>query len=360
MVRKLHAPDLPRNERRRITQTAVDLTKRRAFKECLGPGKCKGSIEGGHLIPRSWLRKIGNQTGEVRIFTALPINPFKASFENSLSALKLEHVNNVFVGSFTCRNHEEMYEPTEDPDANLSDYRTLNLLAHKPITAALWQQKLLLQQAEAMLAEVPEDEASQFEVELQRQRVIGLQYYKQQAESCLRPKDCAKCKGDRCKVIGHKVFHIPGEPAIAVSDCSDGIRTRINPRFRSVEYIMNWGVTVLPFNEGHTVIFHHFIEEERISVPVGQLLSRLQGKKLQGEISYWILKSFEHIAINPARWEQFGENRRRAILEVFFNEIPDLGFGSMERIKKWERDRFKPPMPAPNPHQINLFNPNKR
>ena len=174
MIRKLHAPDLPRNERSRITQTAVDLTKQRAFKECLGPGECKGSIEGGHLIPKSWLRKMSNQTGEVRIFTALPINPFRASIEDSLNALKLEHLNNVFVGSFTCRNHEEMYGPTDDPDANLSDYRTLNLLAHKPITAALWQQKLLLQQAEAMLAEVPEDEAFQFEVELQRQRVIGL------------------------------------------------------------------------------------------------------------------------------------------------------------------------------------------
>ena len=360
MIRRLHTPELPQNERNRITQRAIELTKRKAYKECLGPGECEGAIEGGHVTPRSWLRQISDEDGNLRVFAALPISPFKTKFQGTLDALKLEHLNNVFVCSFTCRNHENMYGPTDNPDADLSDFGILNLLIHKPIMAALWQQKLLLQQAEAMLAEVPEDEAFQFEVELQRQRVIGLQYYKQQAESCLRPKDCARCQGDRCRVIGHKVFHIPGEPAIAVSDFSDGIRTRINPRFGSVEYIMNWGVTVLPFSEGHKVIFHHFIEEERTSVPVGQLLSHLQGKKLQGEISYWILKSFEHIAINPARWEQFGENRRRAIFDVFLNEVPDLGFGSMERIEEWERNRFKPVMPARNPHQINLFNPNKR
>ena len=48
------------------------------------------------------------------------------------------------------------------------------------------------------------------------------------------------------------------------------------------------------------------------------------------------------------------------MLDVFANEMPDIGFGSMERVQRWEQDRFKPHTPAQNPHQINLFNPNKR
>ena len=253
-----------------------------------------------------------------------------------------------------------MFGPTDNPDMDLTDIGILNLLVYKPIIAGLWQHRLLLQRAEAQLAEVPERELFQMEVKLHRQQVFGLEYYKQLTEGCIKPQTCRKCKGGKCRVIGHKTFHIPGKPALAVSDFTNGIRRRENPRFRSVEYIMNWGMTVLPHSEGHKVIFHHFIDEEDMNVPVGQLLTQLQGKKLQGEISYWILKSFENIALNPSRWEQFGPSRRKAMLDVFSNELMDIGFGSVERIEKWERERFKPETPAPNPHQINLFNPNKR
>ena len=152
---------------------------------------------------------------------------------------------------------------------------------------------------------------------------------------------------------------MPGKPALVVSDFSDGIRTRINPRFRTVEYIVNWGMTVLPLNDGHRVILHHFVEEEPIIEPMSQQLSRLQGWKLQGEISHRMLKSFENIVIDPRRWQQLGGKRRQAMLDVFLNEMPETGFGDMETVMKWERNRFKPDMPAPNPNQLNLFSSNK-
>ena len=360
MIRKLYEPDLTQNERNRHAQLAVELTKLKAYKECMGTGGCRGPIDKGHLIPRSWLRKICDENGQTRVFSTLPLPVFYWYKDGQLWVPKLEHLNNVFVGSFTCRRHEDMFGPTDNPEPDLSDFRNLNLLLYKPIIAALWRHELLLQQAEAKLAAVPQSELFQSEVQLHGQQVMGLEHYKQQAERCLSPQACKKCQGGECKVIGHKIFHIPGEPAIAVSDFSNGIMTRINPRFNSVEYIMNWGMTVIPYNNGHKVIFHHFIDEERINVPVGQLLAGLQGKKLQGEISHWILKSFENLAINPERWDRFGKSRRQAMLDVFTNEVQDIGFGSMERVQKWERDRFKPDMPAPNPHQINLFNPNKR
>ena len=360
MIQKLYDPDLPQNERNRIVQIAVELTKRKAYRECMGVGQHRGAVEGGHVIPRSWLRNICDGSGKVRAFSRLPINVFKAGLKDGDDFPFEDHLNNILVGSFTCRNHEEMFGPTDNPEMDLSNSKILNLLVYKPIMSSLWQHKLLLQQAEAGLAEVPNSEPFQREVELHRQQVIGLEHYKQLTEGCLSPQNCQKCNGGKCNIIGHKVFHIPGISALAVSDFSNGIRTRINPRFGSIEYIMNWGITVVPQSKGHKVIFHHFIEEEELNIPVGQLLGKLQGKRLQSEISYWILKSFENIAISPARWEQFGRQRRQAILDIFSNELPDIGFGSLERIEKWESDRFKPPAPAPNPHQINLFNPSKR
>ena len=355
MIRRLHTPLLPENELRRITQKVVDSTKRKAYKECLVAGECEGPIVGGHLIPRAWLRKICDHNEEVMVFEKLPLRPFTGN-----KGPVLDHINNATVGSFTCRRHEEMFGPIDDPDPDLTNQNNLNLMLYKAIIATLWLQKLLLKMWQDELALVPQDESFEFGVNLQEQRILGLNYYKQKVEDCLSPQTCLNCKDGKCGVIGHRVFNIPGEPALAVSDFSDGIRTRTNPRFNPpTEYIMNWGMTVLPLSTGHKVILHHFIEEEGIIEPLGQVLSRFHGKKLQGQISYWVLKSFENLAINPGRWEQFGK-RRNAMLDVFRNEMPDIGFGSMEQIRKWEEDRLNPDSLAFNYNQLNLFNPEKR
>ena len=311
------------------------------------------------MVPRSWLKKICDDEGQVRIFSKLPVNPFKSHSEDTPYFPTLEHFNNTFVGSFTCEEHERMFSSTDNPEPDLCDSTNLSLMVYKPIIATLWQQELLLRSVQSALAELPESELLQSMVQLQQQRVIGLKYYKQQTEQCLDPQECQVCKGGKCKAIAHRIFHLPGEPAIAASDFSDG-RTRVNPLFGVTQYIANWGITVLPSNKGHEVILHHFVEEERIIEPMSQTLSGLQGKKLQRIISYQLLKSFENIAISPQRWEQFGENRRRAIVGLFTNEVPDIGFGSIDTVMKWERDRLRPEMAIPNPNLINLFNPSKR
>ena len=358
MIRRLYAPELPQNERNRIVQRAVNLTKRKAYKECLVSGECEGPIVGGHLIPKSWLKRVFDDQGNVMAFAQLPLNVFKEDREEELFPV-LDHINNVLVGSFTCSKHEKVFRPIDDPNPDLTDYKNLNLMVYKSILATLWRQKLFLQQAQDSLAQAPQTELFESQAKLQHQRIYGLEYYKRQVEECLSPQTCHNCKDCQCKVIGHKIFDIRGNPALAVSGFCDGIMTRINPRFNSIERIVNWGMTVLPLSKGHKVIFHHFTEEESFAEPVGQLLSHLQGKELQGRISYWILKSFENLAINPHRWKQFGE-RRLAMLDVFHNEIPDVGFGTMGQIQRWDEDRFKPELPASNPNQLNLFHPNKR
>ena len=358
MIRKLHTPTLPENERKRIAQIAVDRTKREAYKECLVTGECEGPIVGGHLIPRAWLKRVCDDNEQVQVFAALPISVFRADRRpNSLPVLN--HINNAFVGSFTCRRHEEIFGPIDDPFLDLTNQGNLNFMLYKSILASLWSKKLLLKMAQACLAEVPQDERFTNETVLQQQRISGLEYYKQRVEGCLNPQSCRRCEGGRCKVIDHKMFYIPGEPALAVSEFSGGIRKRVSPGGNFGERITNWGMTVLPLSEGHKVIFHHFTEEEGIIEPLGQVLSHLQGKKLQGQISYWILKSFENLAVSPRRWEQFGK-RSHAMLDVFLKELPDVGFGSMGQMQKWEENRSKRALFVHNYNQLNLFSPDKR
>ncbi len=359
MIRELYQPNLSENERKRISQIGIDQTKRKAFRSCQAIGQCERPIVGGHVIPRSWLKKICDDNGKVCVFSRLPLNPFRWSSEEETNIAIMEHINNAFVGSFTCQKHEALFSSVDNPEPDLSDYRNLNLMVYKPIIASLWQEKLILQSVQAELAEVPESELFQSMLRLQRHRVMGLTHYKRETEQCLHPETCRRCKGGKCKVLGHKVFHIPGEPVVACSSFSDGIRTIINPVSRVVQKIVNWGMTILPITDGHKVIVHHFIEEENIIEPMGRLLSRLQGDKLHREIPHQMLKYFENIAISPMRWDQIGGKRRRAIMDFFIDEMPNVGIGSVDRLDKWERDKFVPDRPIPNPNQINLFNPNK-
>ena len=358
MIRQLHTPDLAEQERRRISQVAVDVTKRKAYQECLVNGACEGPIVGGHLIPRAWLKRICDDNDKVRVFAELPINVFRADRRPD-SLPVLNHINNAFVGSFTCRRHEQIFFPIDNPDLDITNQGNLNLMLYKSLLGTLWGEKLLLQMAQACLAESPQDEMFKSQVWLQKQRFIGLTHYKLQVEGCLSPQTCDNCSDGRCRVIGHKVFQIPGDPALAASEFSDGIRTRVNPVTNSVQHSMNWGMTVLPLSKGHAVILHHFIEEEDIISPLGQMLSHLPVRKLQGQISYWMLKSFEKLAISPARWGQFGR-RRQAMLDVFLNQTPDVGFGTLDEIRKWEENRLKPYYFALNYNELNLFSPNKR
>ena len=402
MTSRLNEPSLSENERKRISQIILDMTKRRAYRRCLATGQCKGIVVGGHVVPRAWLKEICDGEGNVRVFSELPVNPFKSLSGKTRCFPALEHFNNALVGSFTCQKHEGLFSSIDHAEPDLRDSRNLNLMVYRPIISTLWKQQLLLQAAQAALTEVPESELFQSMARLQRQRVNGLEYYRRQTERCLSPRECRKCTGGKCKSIGHKVYRLSGEPAVAASDFSDGIipiccdcaannipqcshpsfprkresirppsentaashkkgiRTRVNFGFRTVENLVNWGITVLPFSKGHKVILHHFVEEEDIIEPMSQRLSGLQGKKLQREISHQLLKSFENIAIGPRRWDQLGNRRRRAILNVFTNELPDIGFGSIDAVMKWERDRGRPETPIPNPNQINLFNPKKR
>ena len=55
MTSRLNEPSLSENERKRISQIILDMTKRRAYRRCLATGQCKGIVVGGHVVPRAWL-----------------------------------------------------------------------------------------------------------------------------------------------------------------------------------------------------------------------------------------------------------------------------------------------------------------
>ena len=359
----LYQPPTSENERKRIVSIITDKTKPRAYKHCMVDPSCNRKIVKGHLVPRSWLKKISTKD-EVIPFASFPVyhhNRQVQDMEGDAVELfrqnvKPVHRNNVFVRYFTCQHHESYFGHIDDPDCDVYDSRNKNWMAYKAIIAQKWNVDLFVRAWSAVREEQPMNQAFQALVQHFRQCAIGLDQYERQIKKCLEPSQCSKCKGGQCKVVKHVVRHIPGNPVVAVSEFSQGVRTKIDPVRGEFTYIANPGWTVFPDKTGHYVIFHYFAEDEKIEVMqiVSQNMQRLHGRKLQALISGLILYGCENIAVNPATWDRTRYKRQRAIVSRFVENNPSI-VGSKERIVEMDRRRYLDPLMVPNPQQINLF-----
>lgn len=364
LLTPLYQPPTSENERKRIANIITDKTKPRAYKNCMVDPSCNRKIVKGHLVPQSWLKKISTKD-EVIPFASFPIyEDYRQVQDVKGDAVKLfhqdlkpAHINNVFVRYFTCQYHEGYFQHIDDLNCDVNDIRNKNWLVYKAIIAQKWNLRLFIRAWKAVLEEQPSNEMFQHMLEHYRQCAIGVGEYEQQTKKCLEPNQCSQCKSGKCETVKHIVRHIPGNPTLAVSQFSQGIKTNINPIRQEVTYLANGGWTVLPDEKGHYVILHYFAEDEDFEIiqRVSRNMERLQGEKLQSSISAQLLDDCENIAISPAVWDRIGKNRQRAMVSRFVENGLDIGIGSRERMIKLEGQRKLDPLVVPNPRQINLF-----
>lgn len=358
----LYRPELPENPKRHLLQVITNKTKLKSFGKCMFGESHAARVVGGHVIPRNWLTQI-SVNDEVRVFTLLPVSDFwtrqPETFSDIEPPTRNEHINHATVRRFTCQPHEDALSPTDSIYPDTSDFGTLNLCTYRPLIAQLWLETLLEQCFREALTVVPDDEPFLLQARMHRQNILGLQQYKKLIELCLDPVTCNRCKGDKCKVTGHVVRHIPGKPTLAVSQFSSGSRTHVNLHFGTIKYIANWGLTIIPTPKGHTAILHYFQEDVPTSLQMQKTINEfrtLNGRALEQMISALVLDTCENIAISPAAWDSFGPRRQRALLNRFSTEQGDMGFGSQEQVEKWNREHFQEIKGPPgNPRQLNLF-----
>ena len=360
---RLNRPEIPGNERKRIGQLLTHKTKLESFSRCMVCKEHNSRTVRGHSVPRNWLKQISSSDKEVIVFVALPVGPLPKGLEidGDLIAVPTKplHINNVHRRRFTCETHEMIFFQIDDLNPDTTSLRILNLMAYKAIIAESWTEAMLEKAHRAALAETPDDEVFRIQARLHHQNGIGLEHYKNQVEECLQPEQCNRCNGSRCKMVSHLVRHIPGAPVLAVSQFSSRSRTEVNPVHRTIRYIANWGLTVLPKDNCHTVILHYFPNELEDSVMMAQAVSdfsSLNGRRLQEFVSMLLLDRCENFAISLEAWKTYGPKRRAAMEHRFGAELQDVGFGSMAHIKKWDAERFmKTKSSPPNPKQLNPF-----
>ena len=358
----LHRPDLPENQKRHLLQGIINKTKIKSFGKCMFGESHAAKAVRGHVVPKNWLKQI-SVNDEVRVFISLPISGFwdlpVETYTDVEPPTRNLHINLATVRRFTCQPHEEALSPTDSIYPDISDVQILNLCTYRSLIAQLWLESLLELCFREALKITPDDEPFQLQARLHRQNVLGLEQYKKLIEPCLVPDTCRRCKGGKCKVTGHVVRHMPGEPTFAVSQFSSGSRTRANFHFGTLSRIANWGLTIIPIPQGHTAILQYFLEDMLGNPKTQRTISEFQalnGRALEQMISALVLDKCENIAISPKAWDAFGSKRQQAMLYRFRTEQSDVGFGSREQIKKWNREHFQEVKELPtNPRQLNMF-----
>ena len=362
-MRTLGRAELSENSKRRLLQSITDSTKRNRYRECLVVGNHRGKVVKGHIVPKSWLKKLSDDKDEVYVFASHPVRMLGESPDRELSIADKLHINNALVRSFTCEGHEPLFSSVDQTDPDLSNFNNLNRMLYRAISGQLWLEILIHNAFTKAFESSPQDELFQVIALMCRENRAGLRYYKKEAERCLDPEVCRRCRGGPCRTIAHRVIRLPGEGLLlSASQFTAGHRTvvRIPHNYHSepqVQPIANWGITVLPMSKGHKVVLHYFREEERFVRPEFDYIQSLQGRKQEAQISALLLSSCENIAISPHMWEQIGERRQQAILKMFQEERKDVGFGTEEMLAKWERDRMFPSrrIHVPHPNLVNMF-----
>ena len=318
MTNELHIPELPENEAKRIGQLMIEMLKRKKFRKCSAVGIHSGIVVQGHLAPRPWLRAIA-KSDEVYVFA--PYSPNTAFISGDEIEMPVrEHINNALTRYFTCEEHEKMFFPVDRFEPDLSNLKNIHLVLYRSILAQLWLEDLVRRAFRRVSEESPEDEMYAAMARVHAEHVLGLRHYKKEAERCLDPERCRRCRGGPCSVIGYQSRHIRGKPGIAASQFSSG--ARLNRRNyseyeRHLEMVASCGITVLPTTQGHTFLYHYFLEEQQLIQTELDHIATIHGRKLEAYISAILLSDCENIAISPLFWDDLSKRRQQAIRNRF-------------------------------------------
>ena len=349
----LSRPLFTDNQQKQHMQILTEQTKRNAYKECLMEGDHQGQLIKGHLIPRSWLGKISAEN-QVVMFAQPPVNLFWSSSNKATETIRMG-IGDAATGFFTCEGHEKSFFSIDATAPDLANVVNLNLMVYKATIAQLWAQTLMKKAYETLASKTTNDEVVRQIANYYTENERGLKIYAQNFGQHLSTDSCDKCNEQVCETIKHKRWVIPGEPALAVSQFTSGFQAKIDYHAKTVQKMVNWGLTVLPTNKGHVAILHYLKDEEHDLKGLFSNLFHAQGKKLAAELSVIILDNCENVAINPDYWDRLGSRRQQAITERFWTRMPEFGFETIQETEKGERSQAFPSKHVPNLQQLNLF-----
>ena len=348
--------DLLPNDKRPNFQRFAQLTGPDSYdRGCLWPD-CNGKAIKAHVVSRKWMEAI--QTGG-KVLELYPAAWNYLSrdvrFADTPRGRRPSHLDPsprdpgaTLYYLFLCHDHDVRFHGV-DHLSETQDYslRNLNWAVYRSVLAQEWRvesRKWALTESGIIASPRHIDSRNRIYSKL-NDALKGLDYYERNLRQCLEPQNCGKCEGIQCGFVTHTFLHLKGQPKLAASTFSLGLREH-----------ENWGLTVVPLADhtGHDVIWHHFGEHQKVMEERVSRQRQAQGKRREEMVSQCILRSADALVVSPEWWCGIGDKRRDAIVEMISAET-GIAIGTPEWVSSRVNRANTPILDLPNPRQLNLF-----
>ena len=349
------------NETIRIQQKFADYLKPENYQKCLVRGCQSTDYARGHLIPRSVLKRLA-RNGRVLLFAAEDHSLYRRPGAMPLSNIPISvGYKKGTTGYFTCKEHEKLFWEIERQGPDFKNERHLLLLAYKAMLHTTWNISLLKNAHECMIGETPNHFAKHRYLSDAYGKTLGtILKYKNAVENCLQPESHGVRNNSIGRSIEHRVKFVKSTPAIAVSQwlCSPRERfVRVTDTDYLISPIANRGMTVQPVEGGHMVASHYLSEEAQLVCEFTKSIFSASGAPLKRNLSAYLLKHYQYIAISPSIWNQFTSKKQSAIKQFWLDTFPtpDIGLMGVTGYKTHQDREQIMKSPPSNPNEINLF-----
>ena len=311
----------------KLTQKIAIASAARA-NQCLHqPGCTKRPIE-AHTVPRNWLKEIG--PNHIYLFRPSP-KPSAPPGQMPAVPHKVS-VRRATTAGFTCAEHDAVFEPADQRNANPTSPNRLNLLFYRAVLKALHGEIVTAAIARTHLGSDLESTGYESTAVGRRQQTLAL------ASGLLRTSL-------KQPVLNWRVRHITrllaGTPSVACS--SAGIWDHHWVDFLSgpatpVESNGVWGITVIPTDHGHSATLHYCtvaLDERVAEFHLKKMdleltaFEELQGIPLEEAISSHAIVLTEDLCIGARAWDSLPSQRKEMFKNAWLANtwIPNGQFG---------------------------------
>ena len=323
--------------------------------KCLFSETCNERVIIAHSVPKNILARL-QVNGHV-------MQPTPRTYKEDTGragiqvGLREVGINQASTGSFLCRTHEEFFMEIEDPEADISDIRVLNLMMYRATLKERWTQLRTLESMREIAKVLPFGMEAHPEIRLRANIDIANRLNLKLTQPTRHQDDSFKIK--------HIVRTIKtNSPILAVAQAGSSSDVTADSRSRqvlSMEHTRNftgrepnasWTITIIPKEREH-VFIASFIEGS-LAENFFSHIKQCSGSQLQEAVSAELIKFCENWFVHPTVWNSYGKKRREAIIAAYDN-YSDLIEGEYNFLDKPNNTKWHEFLGIPNRHQINLF-----
>ena len=288
--------------REQVRSLFLDETAPGKLRECQVSDGCSNPAVKGHLIPRSYMKRLTGISSEMCVFSTYRFGAGRPPKSFPMSA----DIGMATTAFFTCQEHEALFQAV-DEIRNITrkpDQKTMNAMCYRNLIHQRWQEKLWARASENVDAKLrmPKQREIARIMRADAERLLQLQ---QNLEQCLLDSDPHTCSYDKCRTIEHMVWVADGPPVLAAA------QFRIGANYDRDGL---WGMTLIPMENGSAFCLHFpkYLGTKPLEMAFEGTtnVKRMHGRT----ITRAILSCCMNVVFSKESWESLTEEERSAVV----------------------------------------------